>query len=125
MITDIKAQVRTALLENDELVSMVGNDKDGNVKIYQLATPYADDYPRITFSEIDNRDTHYADDEPYASQVIVQIDVWSRDSTSAMAGQVDKTMKELGYVRTSAIDFYESGPEIYHKAMRYRNSFLL
>lgn len=122
MITDIKTQVRSALLANEALVSLIGKDKDGNVKIYQLAAPYADDYPRITFFEVDNRDSEFADDMPYASDIIVQIDVWSRGSTSALAGEVDRTMKALGYSRSNAPDFYEPDTQIFHKPMRYRNT---
>lgn len=115
MNTDIKATVRTALLENSALISLLGGER-----IYQLAAPKAEEFPRITFFELDNASTHFADDKAFAAGISVQIDVWSKDSTSAITEQVNITMTELGFARTSAIDLYEQENAIYHKALRYR-----
>lgn len=123
MITNIKEQIRSALLGNTNLVNLLGQDRFGNIPIYQLAAVDDSKFPRITFFEVDNSDTEFADDKPYGSQVIPQIDIWSKGSTSAIAGEVDKTMKELGYTRSSAPDFYEADTKIYHKSIRYRNKF--
>ncbi|MNI58109.1 hypothetical protein D3C73_1132050 [compost metagenome] len=124
MITDIKTEIRSALLNNAALVLLLGRDKDNSVKVYQLAAPYADDYPRITFFEVSNFDSQFADDFAMASEVTVQIDVWSKGSTSAIAGEVDKTIKELGYSRSSSADLYEDDVKVVHKAMRFRNLLL-
>lgn len=113
-----KEIIRTALLNNAELIALLGGDR-----IYQLVAKQADEFPRITFFEIDNADAAFADDEAYASSISVQIDVWSRASTFAIANEVDKTMKELGFARTSGPDFYEQDTKIYHKALRYRGQF--
>lgn len=118
MITDIKSEVRTALLSNAALILLLGGER-----IYQLAAPRAEEFPRITFFEIDNSDSEFADDEAYAADVSLQIDVWHKESTSAIAGEVDKTMKELGWSRTSAPDLYEQDIKVFHKAMRYRSQF--
>lgn len=118
MKTDIKAEIRTSLLANAQLVTLLEGQR-----VYQLTAPNADEFPRITFFEIDNTDTAFADDIAYAADVLVQVDVWSRGSTSAIAGEVDKAMKELGYSRTGAPDLYEPDTRIYHKAMRYRRQF--
>jgi hypothetical protein len=119
MKTDVKTEIREALIANSQLIALLGGQR-----IYQLAAPNAEEYPRITFFEIDNRDIAFADDVAYASEVPIQIDVWSKGSTSAIAGEVDKTMKSLDWARTSAPDFYEPDTKIYHKALRYRNQFL-
>lgn len=115
MITDVKVTVRNALIANADLVALLGGQR-----IYQMSAPIATEYPRITFFEVVNRDSEFADDTPIASEIVAQIDVWSKGSTSAIAGEVDITMKELGYVRSSAPDFYEDDTKVYHKAMRYR-----
>lgn len=119
MITDVKTSVRAALLSNPDLIALLDGER-----IYQLATPRADEYPRITFFEVTNLDRYFADDRPYASEVIIQIDVWSKESTSAISGEVDRTMKEQGWSRTLAIDQYEKDTEVYHKSLRYRNVLL-
>lgn len=118
MKTDIKTEVRTALLNNAALVSLLGGQR-----VYQLAAPDATEFPRITFFEVINYDAAFADDVPIMADVIVQIDVWSKVSTSVIAGEVDKTMKQLGWSRTSAADLYEEDTKIYHKALRYRRQY--
>lgn len=120
MITNVKTLVRSALLANSDLLALLGDDKDGHVPIYQLAAGDTSKYPRITFFEVDNRDRDFADDQSIASLVVVQIDIWSKGSTSAIAGEVDKTMKALGFTRSSATDFYEEDTKVFHKAMRFR-----
>lgn len=120
MITDVKAQVRSALLANSDLLALLGKDRFGNDPIYQLRAADPEKFPRITFFEVDNRDRDFADDRSIASLVVVQIDVWSKGSTSVIAGQVDKTMKSLGFTRSSSPDFYEEETKIFHKAMRFR-----
>jgi hypothetical protein len=113
--------VRSALLENAELLSHLGKDKYGNVPIYQLAAGDPAKFPRITFFEVDNNDSEFADDKPIGSTVVVQIDVWNQGgSTSAISGEVDKTMKMLGFFRSSGPDFYEDDTKVFHKALRYR-----
>lgn len=117
MITDVKVTVRAALLANAALIALLGGQR-----IYQLAAPTATEYPRITFFEVVNQDSEFSDDQATASEIVMQIDVWSKGSTSAIAGEVDTTMKSLGYSRLSAPDFYEEDTKVFHKAMRFRNS---
>ncbi|MED1642267.1 DUF3168 domain-containing protein [Brevibacillus agri] len=118
MKTDIKTEVRAALLNNAALVSLLGGQR-----VYQLVAPKADEYPRITFFEVTNYDAAFADDVPIMADVIVQIDVWSKVSTSAISGEVNKTMKAQGWSRTSAADLYEDDTQVYHKALRYRRQY--
>lgn len=114
MMLDVKTEVRTALLANAALVSLLGGQR-----VYQLVAPNASEYPRITFFEVTNSDNAFADDTAYGSEIVVQIDIWSKGSTSAIAQEVDNTMKSLGFRRASAADLYESDVAVYHKAMRF------
>lgn len=123
MKTDIKTEVRTALLNNAALVSLLGTDRYGNTPVYVLKAADAVTFPRITLFEVTNYSAAFADDVPIMADVILQIDVWSKDSTSALAGEVDKTMKEQGWSRTSAADLYEEDAGVYHKALRYRRQY--
>lgn len=110
----LKDDVYSALTNNQALFNLV----DG--RIYpQTGTGV---YPCITFFEMDNFDNRYADDDPYASRILFQVDVWSKGSTTAMAQEVDKTMKSLGFTRGSSADLYEDDVKLYHKAMRYKIS---
>lgn len=119
MITDVKKNVLDSLKGNKELISLLGGER-----IYQLASPRADEFPRITFFEVTNFDRYFADDQSYASEIIMQIDVWANGSTSTISGQVDLTMKEQGWSRTLAIDQYEKDVQVYHKSLRYRTILL-
>ena len=123
MKTDIKTEVRAALLNNAALVSLLGIDRYGNAPIYALKSADAEKYPRITLFEVTNYDAAFADDVSIMADVIIQIDVWSKSSTSSIAGEVDKTMKEFGWSRTSAADLYEEDVGVYHKALRYRRQY--
>lgn len=115
---NVKSNIRSALLSNAALILLLGGER-----IYQMAAPRAEEYPRITFFEINNSDSEFADDEAYASDVSVQIDVWNKGSTSSISSEVDETMKSMGFARTSAPDYYEQDTKVYHKAMRYRAQF--
>jgi len=111
---DLKPTVLQALEGNAALVSLLGGKR-----IYQLAAPNAEEYPRITFFEMTNFDSDFADDDPTTSMVSFQIDVWSKGSTTAIGQEVDRTMKSIGFRRTSSADLYEEDVKVYHKGMRF------
>lgn len=73
--------------------------------------------------EVDNRDSAFADDRAVAADVVVQIDIWHKQSTSELAGEVDRSMKAEGWARTSSADLFEEDTGVYHKALRYRAQF--
>jgi len=117
VITDVKTTVRAALIANAALIGLLGGPR-----IYQFKAPNASEQPRIDFFEVVNRDSEFADNQSIGSEVVVQISIFSLGSTSAIAGEVDRTMKSLGYFRTSAVDQFESDSSLFHKAMRYRTN---
>lgn len=119
MITEAKEVVRAALLGNAELVSLLGGER-----IYQSAAPEADEYPRVTFFEVNNQETDFADDVAFASLIVMQIDIWSKESTSAIAKEVSNTMKVEGWSRSLSTDQYETDVEVHHKIMRFRTKML-
>ena len=110
-----KPEILAALEANNALIGLLGDKR-----IYFMKAPKADEFPRVTFFEIDNIGSLYADDLEQGSTIYIQIDIWSKGSTSAIAGEVDKTMKTLGYARTSAADLFEQDTLTFHKAMRYK-----
>lgn len=121
---NVKPDVLQALESNQELVSLLGGSY-----IYQIRAPVQDNWNAwISFFEFVNVDDAHADDEPYSSDIRIQVDIWARDnetraiSTDQIAAEVDKSMKELGFRRTYSIDFYEEDSKIFHKALRYRLS---
>jgi len=111
---DVKPEILGTLKNNPALTTFLGGQR-----IYQLVAPNADEFPRITFFEMSNFGSQYADDTESASEILVQVDVWSKGSTSKIAPEVDRTMKQIGFKRTSTADLYEDDTKIFHKAMRY------
>ena len=114
---NLKPQILSALQADSQLITMLGGQR-----IYQLVAPTATEFPRITFYEYENIGAVYADDDEYASEIFMQIDVWCQNaSTSAIAQRVDVVMKSQGFLRLEAQDLFEddSDTRIFHKAMRY------
>lgn len=112
---DLKPVIYQALTQDEELVTLLGGPH-----IYQLTAPDATVYPRVTFFELDNVDSDYADDAPMAASVSVQVDVWSKGSFADIVQRVNAVMESLGFVRYYATDLYEADTGVYHKALRYQ-----
>ena len=112
-----KTEVYQALRSNAALISLLGGQR-----IYQMVAPNAEEFPRITFFELDNLGDLYADDRESSSLIRVQIDVWSKGSTTDIAIEVAKTMQSIGYSRDFSMDLYEQDTAVYHKTMRFSTS---
>lgn len=111
---NLKPEVIAALEANTDLIDLLGG-----YNIFQLKAPEGlDKY--ITLFELSNFDSAWADGTAYTSEIHLQVDVWVKGaSTSAIAVEVDKTMKTLDFKRTNSTDVYENDTSIFHKAMRY------
>lgn len=112
---DLKPEILQALRGNAALVSLLGGPK-----VWPEVAPDAAAEPYITFFEITNFDDLYLDDSAAASEIHFQVDIWSKGNTASITKEVDKTMKSIGFYRTSAADLYESETKTYHKALRYK-----
>ncbi len=112
---NLKPDVVSALKNDAELVGLLGGPR-----IYFEAAPNADEFPRITYYEQDNRPALWGDDRELGSEITFIVDVWAKASTTAIASAVDRVMAGLGFVREFAGDLYEQDTQVYHKAMRYR-----
>lgn len=119
---DLSPLVLSTLEASAAIVAIVGRDADGNIRIYEHTTPYSEDFPRITFFEMTNFDSSFADDEDIESRISYQVDIWSKGATATLANEVDLAMKTAGFARTSSIDLYEDDVQVYHKGLRYTTS---
>jgi hypothetical protein len=114
---NLKPTILQALQNDAALISLLAGQH-----IYQLMAPNATEFPRIVFWEYDNIGGTYADDVEADSEVYIQIDIACRDqSTSAIAQEVDKVMKSIGFFRNASTDQYNDNndTQIYEKHMRY------
>ncbi|MBO8164700.1 MAG: DUF3168 domain-containing protein [Brevibacillus sp.] len=117
---DLKLEILQALRGNVALVSLLGGPK-----VWPEVAPDDTAEPYITFFELTNFDDLYLDDSASASEIHFQIDIWAKGNTSPFAVEVDKTMKSIGFARTSATDLYENDTKTYHKALRYRTNRMI
>lgn len=112
---DFKPKITQALRSNAELVSLLGGKK-----VWAQVAPAETNKPYITFFEITNFDKWFVDDLARASEIHMQVDVWSPSNTGAIASEVDKTMKSIGFTRSGSADLYEQDTKTYHKVLRYK-----
>jgi len=115
---DLNKDIKQALEDNRELVSLLNGKRFGH-----LVFNGDKNSPYITFSEVNNQDGDFADDRVYNSDVLYQIDIWSKNPiTISYKKEVDKAMKSIGFTRFSTADLYETDTKIYHYGMRYRTT---
>ncbi|MGF7046397.1 hypothetical protein J2T13_000873 [Paenibacillus sp. DS2015] len=119
---DLAPEVRQALSNNSALAFLVGKDKSGEVKVYPEVTPDATALPYITFFELTNFNDKFVDNKAIDSEIHIQIDVWSKGSTSKMAQEVNRTMEDLGYHRSGTASPYDTETKTYHKVLRYKTN---
>ncbi|WP_433943464.1 DUF3168 domain-containing protein [Paenibacillus sp. SN-8-1] len=118
MLVDLKPTINQALRSNPALISLLGKDSNGTVKVYPQVAPSVTG-PYVTYFEITNFDNRFASDRAISSEIHFQVDVWSQGATTAIAQAVNDTMENLGFYRLSAQDLYESDSKTYHKSLRY------
>jgi hypothetical protein len=116
VMQSIKSAVLTALQTSSTLATLLGTGQ----RIYFQYPPSFTNLPLLSYFEVDNFGNLYADDQEIGSEMLYQIDVWSKASTTAIAEEIDAIMTGLDFTRSSANDLYEVQDKIFHKAMTYR-----
>lgn len=118
MYIDLHAEITQALLKNAALVSLLGGDH-----IYPMVSPDESIPSYITYQEITNFDNQFANDQALSSEIHFQFDIWTPYNTGPIAKEVDRTMEELNFVRTSSVDGYDndSTPKRFRKILRYKS----
>lgn len=106
MMYDVKPEILTALLTIP------------NVTVSDAFPASAAKTPHITFVEAGNAN-HLKLKVNRLSEINIQIDVWHKTSTGAIAALVDVKMTALGFIRGFAQDINDPSG-IKRKTMRYR-----
>lgn len=112
---NLRPEIVQALENEPTLISLLGGKR-----IYYRKGNNAEEFPRITFFELNNAPDSFADDQETSSEISFQIDIWSKNSTSAIHTKVDEIMKSIGFTRYAIADLYEDDTSIFHYAMRFR-----
>ncbi|SDY69487.1 DUF3168 domain-containing protein [Thermoactinomyces sp. DSM 45892] len=114
---NLREEVVSALEKDVKIIYALGGKR-----IYHLKAPKSDEYPRITFFELMNIPSYFADDQTTVSEVSFQISIWSRSSNdlSDIGSRVAEVMESLGFIRTFSMDIYEDDTKIFHRPMRFK-----
>lgn len=73
----------------------------------------------ITFFFYNEQGEDWAENEETATGYSLQVDIWSLSDYTVLEGQVKSLMQAAGFIRTAAIDLYESDTKVYHRAIRF------
>jgi len=118
---DAKVELLQALEGHTELVNLVTGGFHSRVANQDA------EFPRVVYTELNNRPTSYADNNERQATVNFQISVFTKESTVRYETQIvkliDKTMKDLEYGKYDSIELYEEDTHIYHKGLRYEKHF--
>jgi len=109
-----KTTVLTALQTASAITTIV------SARIYFLYPPDFAILPSISYFELSNIGNLYADNQEIGSEIIYQIDSWSKASLSALALAIDDVMTGIDFTRIQSIDLFENDSRIHHKSMRYK-----
>lgn len=84
-------------------------------------------FPRIVYSELNNRPSGHADNDESKATVNMQVSIFSDSQTvmheKPMTKMIDKIMKSLEYKKYDSQPLYETDTKLYHKALRYEKNF--
>lgn len=104
--------VENALRNDTELNNLV------NGRVYWVNSP-TKTTPYVTFLEVNNSEVESADDEEYADDIEIQVDIWRKGKTDIIAKEVVRVMRALGFTHDAQPDMYEKETQIHHKPIRF------
>lgn len=85
------------------------------------------DFPRVIYSELQNRFIGYSDNIKNKAEVQFQISIFTDSANIQYQNDIlkiiDEIMEILYYEKFDSVDLYESDTKLYHKALRYRKNF--
>jgi hypothetical protein len=90
------------------------------LSVYFTRPPTFTTLPVISYFEVNNIGSLFADDVEIGSSLTYQVDIWGNSSLTSYANSVNTAMTGLNFVRTLSQDLYEQDTKIYHKVMRFR-----
>lgn len=118
---EAKSELLEALEEQTELVELVTGGFHNRVANQDA------EFPRVVYTELNNRPTEYADNNERQATVNFQVSVFTKESTVQLETQIvkiiDLIMKGLNYKKYDSAELYEEDNQIYHKGLRYEKNY--
>lgn len=78
-------------------------------------------FPCIQYLEEENRPAEYTDDQERMTYIRYKVDIWSKNSTTKHALDVNAIFAKLGLRRTTCVDVPEMN-HLKHKTMRFEGT---
>ena len=109
------------LATDNALVSMLPNDQTGHVAIYQILSPQAELFPRLSVFETGRKHTAWADDAPTLEHTAYRIDIYARENVlRGVNAALHHCLNGNGFHRLAQIaDDYLPDEAIYVKSVHY------
>jgi hypothetical protein len=120
----MREKLRTDLL-NDKIVTLVGNDRDGEPKVYFLHAPENTSGAYIEYEIYDEQEAYYDENTEKAIDYYIQVDIFSPYDYSSIEKAVKEVLKEKGYDGGRGPDLYEEDTRLYHKPLRFTYTQIL
>jgi len=122
-LKNIKPDVLAALRGDLELMSLLGSITEQYLRIYAIKSPYALEFPRITFTQYANVGAGYSEDIRTDSNIYIILDFYcSGAPNSSIQDRADIVMTGLGFMREDGPDdLYEDldDLQVYHTPIKY------
>ena len=118
-----KPAIATALSTDTALIALIPKIRMFSSIAAFTTTPT---YPYLTFFDLANSPSMYADDSEEESLVTIRLDLWGTASLSVIASHVDRIMKSIMFGRNWMGDndeVMDTGERIYHKSMSFSGNF--
>lgn len=90
-----------------------------STRVYWIRPAGTPSTPYITYFEAGNSESESADDEEYADDIEIQVDIWSTGSTIPIAREIQRIMRGLGFTHQAMPDTQEPDTKIFHKPIRF------
>lgn len=107
------------ILSNEELILLLGVDKDGNPKQYLLKAPDNTAAPYIEYEILNENGSMYAENEELETTYTIQIDVYTKGSYTKIVKIIKKIMKEKGFLKEFGGSNYEEKSKLFHYVLRF------
>lgn len=116
-----QSELFLALRNDEELSSLVIGG------FHNLVAEKDAPFPRLVYSEINNRPTGHADNGEVKATVNFQVSIFNTSQTiiheSKIHQAIDRVMRSLNYQKYDVQALYEEDTKIFHKALRYEKNF--
>lgn len=115
MIEEVVKQV----LNNEELISLVGVDKNKNPKLYLLKAPDNTTAPYIEYEVLNEEGSLFAENKEIGTKFRIQIDVFTKGSYIEIVKVIKKLMKENEFMKEFGGSLFEEKTKLFHYILRF------